>query len=68
MKKRELIDLKKKSILELEVLLSEKKTELIKTKLELSLKKVKNVHALKFKRKEIAVIKTLIREKKLMEE
>jgi len=68
MKKKELADLKKKSILELEALLSEKKAELIKLKLELSLKKIKNVHAIMLKRKDIAMIKTLIREKELMEE
>lgn len=66
-KNKQSLALYNKSISELKALLSEKKAELTKLKLELSLKKIKNVHAKILKRRDIARIKTLIREKELME-
>lgn len=65
---RELDQLREKDINELCSLLAEKRKKLVKTRLDLKLKKIKNVHQSKFIRKKIARILTIIREKKLMEE
>lgn len=68
MKKRELDELRKKTTQELKSLLAEREKELIKLKIDLSLRKIKNVHAVALAKKELAQIKTLISEKELMEE
>lgn len=67
MKIKQRQELKKNSLTELKSLLTEEKEKLFKIKLDIGLKKVKNVHSLKAKRKEIAIIKTIMAEKKIME-
>lgn len=61
-------ELHSKNIDELRGVLTEKRKELVKARLELKLKKVKNVHKANSIRKEIARILTIIREKELMED
>ncbi len=65
MKSKQLKELKEKSINELEELLKTHQAELIKVKTELATKKLKNTCSPRKKRKDIAQIKTLIREKQL---
>lgn len=60
--KKELIN---KSLIELKTLLKQAKEELLKLKIDLVSKKLKNVHSYALKRKEIAQISTVIREKEL---
>lgn len=55
--------LKEKSVEELNIILKKEKGELSRAELEKTLKKEKNVHAVKRKKKEIARIKTIIRQK-----
>lgn len=62
--KKELIQ---KSSIELNNLLTQEKEQLFKLKLDLTMKKIKNVHSVLAKRKDIAFIQTLISEKKLLE-
>ncbi|MBI4058972.1 50S ribosomal protein L29 [Candidatus Microgenomates bacterium] len=61
MKKQELLALKNKSIKELGDLLSKKRQEFIKTKLDIKTGKIKNVHAGRNLRRQIAVILTVLR-------
>ena len=61
-------DLHQKKITELKSLLAQKRKELVKNKFDLKLKKLKNVHQVKFVRKEMARILTVMREKELMKE
>lgn len=61
-KEQKLID---KPIIELKKLLRETQAEWFKLKMDLRVGKLKDVHAPKKKRKEIARIKTIIREKEL---
>ena len=60
-------DLHQKKISELKPLLAQKRKELVKSKFDLELKKLKNIHKIKSIRKEIARILTIAREKKLIE-
>lgn len=60
-------NLLEKSITELKQLLKEVQTEWVKLKMDLEGGKLKNVHLTKNKRKEIAQIKTILREKELKE-
>lgn len=58
-------DLHTKTIAEFETLLKEKQAALVKTKMEKALNKIKNVHAVKLIRREIAIIQTMKREKEI---
>ncbi len=60
------LELQKLSIPELNKLLRQSQTEWLKLKLELKTGKLKNLHQSRQKRKEIARIKTIIREKELV--
>ena len=64
MKMQEFKNLRQKSETELTGILKTLKTEVQKITLEMASKKLKNVSLIKIKRKEIAQIKTLIRERK----
>lgn len=61
-------DIKNKSLIELKTLLKDLKLELTKLRLDMISKKIKNVHSLSLKRKEIARVLTLVHEKELAEE
>lgn len=65
MKKTVRKDLATKSIDELQSMLGKEKEEISKAKLYRRVKKVKNVRELFIKRKTVAVIKSIIREKEL---
>ncbi|MBM3209066.1 50S ribosomal protein L29 [Candidatus Shapirobacteria bacterium] len=67
MKRREKAALKEKSPGELLTVLARCQKELVKLRMETRLKKVKDASALRKKRWEMAVIKTIIREKELNE-
>jgi ribosomal protein L29 len=67
MKKKDLMDLRKKDINDLFKMVSDKKTDLIKVKTQLSVGKEKNLKKAKNINHDLSQIKTLIREKKLME-
>lgn len=56
-----------KTVKELVDLLKVAKTEWLKLKFDLKVNKLKNIHEAKIKRKEIALIQTLIRQKELGE-
>ncbi len=60
MKKNELADLKGKTVDELKKLLLEKREELGKLKIDLSLTKIKNVNQVRNKSKDIARILTIL--------
>lgn len=64
MKKKEIVELRQKTLGELEKLYGEKRQELIKLELEGSLLKLKNTASLKTLRKDIARMLTFIHEKK----
>jgi len=68
MKKREFKDLKVKEEKELIKLVTEKRTELFKTIPNLAVKQEKNLKKAKNLRKEIAQIKTFLREKEIVSE
>ena len=61
-------DIKNKSLIELKTLSKDLKKELAKLKLDMISKKIKNVHTLSLKRKEIARVLTLVHEKELAED
>lgn len=63
MKRKKLQELRSKKIQELKVLIYEAEKELVKLRMEKASGKLKDISALRQKRKEIAVIKTLIKEK-----
>lgn len=63
MKGKKLQELRSKKIQELKVLIYEAEKELVKLRMEKASGKLKDISALRQKRKEIAVIKTLIKEK-----
>jgi len=65
MKKKELENLRTKKVEELKALIPAAEMELVKLRMEKATGKLKNVSAIGKKRKEIAVIKTLIRESEL---
>lgn len=64
MKRKEIKELKQKTLLELKVLLAETQMALTKLRMELATAKNKNVRGLAGKRDDIARIKTTIEEKK----
>lgn len=64
MKAREIKELRPKTLQELESLLAGKRAELTKLYLDLSLKKLKNVKAIKILRDDIARILTILSEKR----
>lgn len=68
MKLKEVKELHNKSIIELKTLLSQAKSELVKLKLNLAVKKLKNIHAVLTLRRDISRIMTVIKEKEFMEE
>ncbi|KKR78042.1 MAG: hypothetical protein UU23_C0004G0024 [Candidatus Curtissbacteria bacterium GW2011_GWA1_40_9] len=68
MKKRELINLKNKSLKDLISLVGDMKKTITESKLELKLSRVKNVHETNRKQKELAQILTFIRIKQLEDE
>jgi large subunit ribosomal protein L29 len=65
MKLKQLKELRDKSIDELKQILKVNQAELVKIKTELTTKKLKNTSLVREKNKDIAQIKTLIREKEL---
>lgn len=65
--RKKLKELHQKDTDELKALLGQKRRESAKTRFDLKLKKVKNVHKIKSIRKEIARALTIIRERELME-
>ncbi|MGD0522983.1 MAG: hypothetical protein ABSA43_00260 [Candidatus Microgenomates bacterium] len=68
MKKKDLGELKAKSIADLSKLAGVKRTEVDKTLLEIGVQKEKNLKKAKNLKKDLAQILTLIREKELVEE
>lgn len=62
---RRIKEFRQKNIDELKSLLEEKKKELVQARLDLKLKRIKNVHKPKSIRKEIARILTIIKEKQI---
>lgn len=62
MKKKDLQDLRTKEVKELQSLLAKKRQELAKMMLELRSGKIKNVHAGKSLRKDMAQILTIMKE------
>ncbi len=67
MKTKDKKALKEKNIAELEKLLIDKEQEVIKTRADMFRGKIKNIRSVKNLKNEIARIKTLIREKQLLE-
>lgn len=65
MKGRDKKGLHSKTIEELNTLLREKRVALVKTRMELSMNKIKNVHAASALRREIAMIETIKQEKEI---
>ena len=65
MKRKDFDQLRSSTVESLRDLLKKTQLEALKIKLEISRGKVKNVHASLAKRKEVAKIKTLLREKEL---
>lgn len=65
MKKKDIIDLKGKSISELTAIIGDRQKQLARTKLERAVGKQTNVHAAKIHRRAIAIAKTLVKEKVL---
>ena len=65
MKKKDLNELKTKSILELEKKFKEKQSEKIVIQMEHKLGKIKNVHQISSMKKDLAVILTFIRLKEI---
>ncbi len=67
MKKKELKDIKSKSVKELSKLVYDKKIEAKKAKLNAVSGKEKNLKIFKNLRRDIAQVKTIVREKQIME-
>lgn len=65
MKKKDVQELRNKSIKELRELMRKIQEELVKLRTELGAGKLKNVHQVKLKRRDLARIKTILREKEL---
>jgi len=68
MKTKDKKELSTKTIKELKMLLKEKKNELFSLIQEHAQKKLKNTRSIFWKKKEIAVISTILREKELFED
>ncbi len=65
MKKQDLKNLRTKTTQELETLIKERVEEMAKLKIDQAMKKNKNVHLYSAKRKDIAQILTVLKEKKV---
>lgn len=68
MKRKQIQELHQKETGELRKLLSQAQDELVKLRMDLEAKKIKDVHVLAKKRDEIARIKTILKEKELVKE
>ncbi|OGD63830.1 50S ribosomal protein L29 [Candidatus Beckwithbacteria bacterium RBG_13_42_9] len=68
MKKTEWEKIKEQSAQELQTLCLKLQREIVDFKMQLSLGKIKNTHTAHKKRQEIARIKTILKERELMEE
>jgi ribosomal protein L29 len=68
MKKQAIKDIKTKDTKELLVMIKKSIGELVKLKMERGLAKNKNIHLVAHKNNEIAVLKTILREKTIVEE
>ena len=66
MKKKDLTDLRKKEVKDLDQLYGKKKLELLKAKAEVKVSKEKNLKKMKNLRREISQILTIIKENKLL--
>lgn len=65
MKKKERQELHQKSKKELEELIKKVSQELVKLKMEKEAGKLKNIHLLVEKKRQVAIIKTILKEKEL---
>ena len=68
MKRKIKDDLRNKSLAELQKEVSEKEAELAKRKMDLKVGKIKNTSVLRFMSDYLAVVKTILKEKKLKED
>lgn len=66
MKKKDLAELKTKSISQLTKMIADLEKEKVKVQLELKMGKIKNVHLVKMRRKEIAQAKTILSLKRIL--
>lgn len=66
MKKKDLAELKTKSISQLTKMIADLEKEKVKVQLELKMGKIKNVHLVKIMRKEIAQAKTILSLKRIL--
>lgn len=67
MKKKEMNEVKAKDIKEMEKILSEKKTDIMKTRAQIVASKEKNLKKIKMAKRDISQISTIIREKQIAE-
>ena len=67
MKKKEMNELKAEDIKEMEKILSEKKTDIMKTRAQIVASKEKNLKKIKMAKRDISQISTIIREKQIAE-
>jgi len=65
MKRKDIQELHGRSIKELKELMKKTQGELVQLRTDLGAGKLKNVHQIKMKRRDLARIKTIIREKEL---
>lgn len=68
MKRKDIQELHSKTIKELKESAKKLQKELVQLQTDLGAGKLKNVHQIKTKRRDLAKVKTIIREKELMEE
>ena len=68
MKKKELKQLRTKSLQELQKLLAKKQTEAMKVRINVKVAKEKNLKHVKMLRREISQVKTVIRKKQLVKQ
>lgn len=66
MKRKDFLELRKKDLDELKALLKSSKEELNKMKINMAIKKEKNLHAFSAKRHDIARIITVLKEKEIL--
>lgn len=67
MKKKELLDLRKKEVSDLKNLAAAKRIEIVKARMEMKAKKQKNLKIVKNLSHDLAQILTIIREKEILE-
>lgn len=67
MKRKQIDELHQKEVGELKKLLSQAQSELVKLRMDLATKKIKDVHVVAKKGDEIARIKTILKEKEFIE-